>query len=93
MVFTIFFRISLKCNAMYSGIRSCNQTNIQGVCLMTSNQIAYLQAMESQRHNQVTEAEVKRSNLANEAINTKNAESNRTSATGHLLSGITGFLF
>lgn len=93
MVFTIFFWIFLKCDAMCSGIGTCNQKDIQGVCLMTSNQIAYLQATESQRHNLVSEAEVKRSNLANEEINTKNAESNRTSSIGHLLSGITGFLF
>lgn len=44
---------------------------------MTQNQISYFKAKEEQRHNLAMEQEQNRSNLANEAIQRMNAESNK----------------
>lgn len=94
MVFTkIFLEICFLVHAVVRGIWKHEQTNVQGVMLMTSNQIAYIQAMESQRHNVAQETEIKRSNLANEEIGWKNAESSERSSYGSLFGGITGFIF
>lgn len=54
---------------------------------MTTNQIAYLNSQENARHNKVTESETERSNRANEAIASKNADWN---AAGIVLGSIVG---
>lgn len=56
---------------------------------MTANQIAYVQAMESARHNKTVEAETARSNRANEGIAQQNANTNeRSQWFSNLLSSI-----
>lgn len=79
MVFTNF---NLKTKWTPSSMARDYPHCLEGGGFMTTNQIAYYGAMESARHNQVTEAETERSNRANEEIARKNAE---TSLAGTLL--------
>lgn len=63
---------------------------------MTTNQISYMSAIESQRHNQATETETKRSNLAREAETERSnraSERNQETSMGlNFASSFLGFL-
>lgn len=101
MVFTLFqMDFLLSSYAVSTALdEQLAKENIRGDA-MTSNQIAYMQAKELARHNIVGEAETRRSNLANEEIGRRNAESaersswaSERSSKASLLKGISGTLF
>lgn len=95
MVFTNYY-VFLKC-APYLRLGVTHKKAFYGRWHMTTNQIAYYEALESQRHNRVNETETNRSNLANEKISQQNADTAAKQASanmaGTIMSGISGLLF
>lgn len=93
MVFTLFQTdFLLSSGAVSTALeKTLTKDNIQGDA-MTSNQIAYMQAKEQARHNYSTEAETRRSNLQQEEIGRRNAESAARSSKASLLQGISGLV-
>lgn len=90
-------------HAVVSGVQCVQRTNIQGGCRMTSNQIAYMQALETSRSNKVNEEIGLRNAAVNErnaAVNERNATTNESNVrvnemhgAASIIQGIGGLLF
>ena len=71
----------------------CPRLWYTGVKRMTTNQIAYMNAIESQRHNQASENETKRSNIARETeTHRANVANEKNTENGQALSFASSFL-